>query len=246
MGKARSAFAFLFGMGFAIMLARDTANDFSARHRRRMLALLAIGIVNQCLLFWGDILVTYALLGLLLPLTLGWSNRQVLRAGIALVLVPPLLQGLVVLTLGGAVPPLVPMDRAADATAGLAAVTAPAYVDYVAYIALDTVREHLNQTPHILVYETGLLGLFLLGAWAVRVGIPFDVPGHRVLLRRVAGIGIPLGLVCVPMGRCWQRRPRRSWHRPSLRSARWPCWRYGSNAGQRDFRHCWRRWGDCR
>ena len=65
-GKARAAFAFLFGMGFGILLERAQRRraDFHPMFVRRMIALFAFGVINQIFFFFGDILANYALLGL--------------------------------------------------------------------------------------------------------------------------------------------------------------------------------------
>jgi uncharacterized protein len=47
----------------------------------------------------------------------------------------------------------------------------------------------------MLVYAPAVLGLFLLGAWSGRRPLALDVAAHQPLLRRVAWIGIPVGLL---------------------------------------------------
>jgi uncharacterized protein len=195
-GKARSAFAFLFGAGFAILMMRAQAKgaDFRAFYTRRMLALLGFGLVNQVFLFWGDILVSYALLGFALMTFAKWSDAAQVKAGLALVLVPPLLHGLAELILGHPIPGIVqaPADAAAR---GLAAMTSPDYLDAVAWnIHLGTTR-HATDTVHMAVYDLGVLGLFLLGAWSVRTGLLLDPLRHRPLLRRIACWCLPIGLL---------------------------------------------------
>jgi uncharacterized protein len=66
-GKFFSIFAFLFGLSFAIQLANATRKGagFSGRFAWRLIVLLLIGAVHQ-VFFSGDILMLYALLGLLL------------------------------------------------------------------------------------------------------------------------------------------------------------------------------------
>ncbi|GAB3142070.1 hypothetical protein GCM10027290_15660 [Micromonospora sonneratiae] len=81
-------FSLLFGIGFSLLL--DSAAHRVARPRlvllRRLLALLAIGLVH--LLLWpGEILTKYALVGLLVLLPSTWLPRWAV-AGIAAVLVP--------------------------------------------------------------------------------------------------------------------------------------------------------------
>lgn len=65
--KAYLLFALLFGYGIGMQTrdrGRERIASARARHRRRMGVLAAIGVAHATLLFSGDILVTYALLGL--------------------------------------------------------------------------------------------------------------------------------------------------------------------------------------
>jgi uncharacterized protein len=74
-------FAFLFGVGFAMQLARG--RGFLAR---RLGVLLVIGLADAVFLWWGDILVLYALLGFPLLLLRRASDR-VLTASLAVALI---------------------------------------------------------------------------------------------------------------------------------------------------------------
>ncbi|MFE3827228.1 DUF418 domain-containing protein [Streptomyces sp. NPDC059092] len=73
-------FSFLFGYSFTLLLNSAAARGLSFRPRflRRLGGLFLIGVANAVLLFHGDILVTYALLGLLLFLVRGISPRRAL------------------------------------------------------------------------------------------------------------------------------------------------------------------------
>jgi len=64
-GKFFLLFSFLFGYSLAYVL-RDDRPDGRARFRRRLLILAAFGIAHALLLFAGDILLTYAVLGVVL------------------------------------------------------------------------------------------------------------------------------------------------------------------------------------
>ena len=68
--KSYSLFSLLFGLGFAIQMERAEARgqDFVPFFRRRCLILFLIGVANAVLLFEGDILTLYAILGLALLL----------------------------------------------------------------------------------------------------------------------------------------------------------------------------------
>lgn len=196
-GKARSCFAFLFGAGFAILMLKSETRggSFPAFYARRMLALLGFGLVNQIFLFWGDILVTYAILGLLLIFARHWTRDTLLRAGLALVLLPPLAAAAFELFAGAPIPNLIQSSPPAETAASLAAYASPSYADAVARNIAIGLREHGVATGPMLVYDLGVLGLFLLGAYAVRSGLLTDPQAHRRTLRRLAALALPLGLV---------------------------------------------------
>lgn len=63
--KFYTLFSFLFGLGFAVQIARAEARgvDIASTYVRRLGVLAAIGAVHAFLVWWGDILLTYALLG---------------------------------------------------------------------------------------------------------------------------------------------------------------------------------------
>ena len=67
-GKFITIFAFLFGVGFAVQLSRAEArgSKFGGFYSRRLLVLALIGLVHGLLIWWGDILLPYALTGFLL------------------------------------------------------------------------------------------------------------------------------------------------------------------------------------
>jgi len=197
LGKARSCFAFLFGAGFAILMMRAEARGTGFRnfYARRMAILLLFGLVNQVFLFWGDILVTYALLGFALMLVRHWSNAAMLKAGLALVLAPPLLAGLIEAMIGHPIPNLLELARAAESARALAAYTSPSYLDAVGQNVWEGATRHAAGTAHMAIYDLSVFGLFLLGAWSVRSGLLTDPQRHRALLRRIVKWSLPAGLL---------------------------------------------------
>ena len=91
-GKFYSIFSLLFGWGIALQFKRAAANNVNALPtvRRRLLFMLLLGAMH--LLIWtGDIVFFYALLGfILLPLR-KFSNKTLLITGCILILSPILL-----------------------------------------------------------------------------------------------------------------------------------------------------------
>lgn len=95
-GKFYGIFSILFGVGFALQAQRFTEAEvnFRAFWFRRMLVLCCIGLMHMYLVWNGDILTLYSLLGMLLPFFLHRSDRTLLR-WIAVLLFVPLLIHLV-------------------------------------------------------------------------------------------------------------------------------------------------------
>jgi len=82
--------SFLFGLGFSIQLGRMAASaaDFLSVYRRRLMALLLIGLVHGLLVWPGDILTTYALMGFLLLPFRACSQKAILAFAIIFLLLP--------------------------------------------------------------------------------------------------------------------------------------------------------------
>src|SRR5512133_751547 len=93
-GKFVTIFAFLFGVGTAQQWRRIEASGQSAGvlHLRRMLFLLAAGLLHATLLRNGDILAPYAILGLMLFAARHWPIRRIVIAIVVLNFLPYVVQ----------------------------------------------------------------------------------------------------------------------------------------------------------
>ena len=195
-GKARAAFALLFGIGFGLMMERMTTrgHPFGGFYLRRMAVLLAIGLCNLAFLFFGDILILYAVAGMILLLFRRLADRTLLTLGLALILVPSLVVGAVELATGAPVPNLGGGDPDT-----VFQVLRPAYEGhrFTAYAAANLryyLAHYWLETSYAVVYDLGVLGLFLTGVWVARRRVLVDVERWRPLLRRVAWTCLPVGL----------------------------------------------------
>ncbi|MFD8525537.1 DUF418 domain-containing protein [Streptomyces capillispiralis] len=199
-------FSFVFGYSFALTLPRGHA---PARHGRRLVALFALGAVHAVVLFPGDILTTYAVLGVVLILVRSVSARTLLRvAGGLLVLFVGLLLaiGLWSLALG----PWTAADIAA-VEAGERAL-AGRYQQGPAQTILENARMSGVYVVGGLLAAPDILFAMLCGLVAGRRGLAEQVARQPALQRRavltgLAG-GLPLALfaaVCThgPLGREW-------------------------------------------
>jgi hypothetical protein len=83
-GKFYSLFSLRFGIGFAVFLKRAQARgaDTVALFRRRLAGLLLIGLAHTTLIWFGDILTPYALLGFALIPFRRWSDGALLSAAV--------------------------------------------------------------------------------------------------------------------------------------------------------------------
>jgi len=91
--KAQTLLTFLFGFGFANQLLRANARHepIIGVYWRRIAALLAFGIAHVTLLWWGDVLWTYAVTAPFLLLFLRVPNRVRVIVAIVLSLVPAMI-----------------------------------------------------------------------------------------------------------------------------------------------------------
>jgi uncharacterized protein len=91
--KFLTLFALLFGAGIILMTQRRAAagRQTAGLHFRRMLVLLAIGFAHAYLIWYGDILVTYALCGLIAFLFHKRSARTLIPLGLLLIAIPTLI-----------------------------------------------------------------------------------------------------------------------------------------------------------
>lgn len=89
-GKFYSLFSLLFGLGFTLMMTRSQERGvrFVSLHLRRLLILLFFGLVHGLLIWVGDILVYYALLGVVLILFRNTGPKWLLRWVFIFLLLP--------------------------------------------------------------------------------------------------------------------------------------------------------------
>jgi len=101
--KFITVFSALFGAGIVLFIESKQRKGHSAMrlHYRRIGWLIGIGLAHAYLLWYGDILVSYGICGLLLAFAHDWSPRELAGAGLALLLVVPVLDLSAWLAMGG-------------------------------------------------------------------------------------------------------------------------------------------------
>ena len=199
-GKFYSIFSLLFGIGFAIQLARlEQRGEGVPRYLRRLFVLFLIGLSHLYLLWLGDIVALYATLGAVLLLFRRASDRALLRWAVALWIIPIAWSALIHFAVLDFAQPFyrtgVAMIEAAgvDASRGpLPMLEAPAFLPHL--------RAHPGEVMlriGDLVYQmrfTKVLAMFLVGLWIGRHALYANLGQHRALLGRVAVVGLSIGL----------------------------------------------------
>jgi uncharacterized protein len=193
-GKFYSLFSLLFGIGFGVQLSRGGA-EAVPRFKRRLRVLLGIGAIHAFLIWAGDILLVYALLGFTMPWFARKADRALLRWVVGLLAVPTVLY---VVALGAwalagphaaptgdvGLPPKIltlfeAMGRGGikDWIVGNLAFVAIRWADLIVTVRFPKV-----------------LGMFVLGLWTVRARIALSPSAHRATLVRWSLLGWSIGL----------------------------------------------------
>lgn len=163
-GKFFLLFSFIFGWGFGVQIisANRQGKNYVPAYLRRLAGLALFGVLHALLVFSGDILLLYALLGLLLLPLAHLSPRALIRLAVAILPVAALcLFGLgLILGLEGA---------GATGQSGLAGTFA------------EATRQRLADWPDVFFFVALFsgplaLGAFVLGLAAARTS--FLTPGH--------------------------------------------------------------------
>jgi uncharacterized protein len=204
-GKFYPIFALLFGLG---LFLADRAGGRPLRlAARRLLLLLGIGLLHLTLVWWGDILVVYAVLGLLVLPCLRWPPRRLLLTALALLVLVPALTPLMALldhlgvpAAGRAVLPglglALPTPEAAAATYAhgtFQEMLRQRYLDYLSdFTPFAAGQVTLGLLAGYVTYYAQLLGLLLLGIWAGQLGLHRRLVEDRSWTRRALWVLAPL------------------------------------------------------
>ena len=197
--RAYPVFAVMFGYGLVQLARRQEAAGVSRQRVRQLLLkrnawLIVFGFVHACLLYYGDFLGAYGLIGVIATLTLLYRSDRVLNIvvwlwGICLLEVFVLLVvGVYRFSHSSGVPVGVPMQMVDSLLA----------TDYLSSL-LARLREWPLHTASVLP----AILISWLGMWAARRRLLEDAPIHQTMLRWIAVIGLsiawigglPLGLV---------------------------------------------------
>ncbi|CAM3213801.1 DUF418 domain-containing protein [Corallococcus sp. ZKHCc1 1396] len=202
-GKFITLFSFLFGLGFAVQMDRAEARGTSITpvYVRRLGVMLVMGLAHLFLIWYGDILSTYAVLGFGLLLFRGRSNRTLLISALLFALGGSVVS-VVILKLpqlladtpeaSAAIVKAANENSAAIKARTLTAFTHGSWLDATKATSFFFFRDYL---PLLLAITLSTFGRFLLGLLAGKHRIFHDVPQHLWLFRRLLGWGLVAGVI---------------------------------------------------
>jgi uncharacterized protein len=204
-GKFYALFSMLFGLGLTLQMDRieGRGGRFVPLYARRLLVLLAIGLVHAFLIWMGDILILYALLGFLLILFRKAKPRTLLIWVVLLIALPLLFNAAVtgLVSWASTVPEAAPQIEQSFAQAEASFVTdleraAQVYGngDFAA-ITDQRVRDYLSMgMAGFTVMGFNVMAMFLLGVYFGKRGIFKNLEEHRGLFRKLLLWGLLIGL----------------------------------------------------
>ena len=204
-GKFYAIFSLLFGIGFSLIFFQKESGGRLSLFYRRLFFLLIIGLVHALLIWEGDILVFYALVGALLPLFRNMAPRKLILVAGLLMISPMLFDGIKVATSGRFTPGKT-FETLAFANDDQSGITGKNYYRWVldndsyanltqwnrsGFYYLWYLRIESNRIPKVLA-------MFILGlaVGKLRIFERFDEYRRRLFKLMIGGliIGIPAAL----------------------------------------------------
>jgi uncharacterized protein len=197
-GKFYTLFSLLFGIGFSIIISKKGGNGGGLFYRR-MIFLFLIGLFHLLFLWAGDILILYALLGLLLPLFGKVSNKKLLRYSGILLLFPIVIDTFIVLSGYHIAAPAINTSvyfqqkvGITDDNFGIWLLEADTYSDVLKFNLQGSFIRIQEFIEGNRVFK--VLGLFLLGLYIGRNRIYADLEDNISLLKNIRFYGFLIAL----------------------------------------------------
>ncbi len=226
-------FSFLFGFGFAMQFLRDSLQgvSFIPLYVRRLLTLVLIGLVLAYLIWTGDIVALYGVLGFFLLPFRNVNLRAVLAIALAFYFLPQIRWE-------------VALIRNSNGPASMGVASS---IDTAEVMAQEEARRQAENSVHAYGHGTWremtvqratdysfyikhnqaltVFPLFLLGLYAGRCGLFSDIPKHLSAFRFVAASSLAAALLSVLSLRMLYLQGIPDWTR-LLRPVLYAIWRH--------------------
>lgn len=205
-GKFYTIFSLLFGIGFSIILQNITRRGGRVLplFMRRMLLLALMGLAHLLFIWSGDILLLYALMGMMLASFRNLADRTLFICALAFLLLPIGIDAACEYADLHPAAFFVQLQQQACAHSGITAENFATWLrdadsysgmfDFLIQGAAVRAQEFIDGNRYFKV-----LGLFLLGFLIGRHRLYARLAEHRRALRRITLIGGGLGLMLAPL-----------------------------------------------
>jgi uncharacterized protein len=213
-GKFNSIFSFLFGLGFTIQLTRasERGQNVDSVYLRRIGILFAMGVAHALLIWNGDVLHMYALLGLVLLAIRRISDRTVFAIILVALLLPGMRSAYSAITQEPWPIPRESMPARYEEETRVFQTGTYAEQVGLRYRQLAEAYGFITQFRGPVMFYPALLLTMLFGFYVGRRRIIQDLPQHTALIKRVmlwcfivgfvaAAGGASLFLMMEPTGR---------------------------------------------
>ncbi len=204
-GKFYTLFSLLFGIGFSIILVRNEQrgiNPLKIFYRRLFLKLF-LGVDHLLLLWEGDILALYALIGFLLPLFRKCQDRTLLLWALVLILSPIWIDVIRLLLHWNPGDGLLAIGQALDKKNGIPSFESSENAYYLTK-ATSGYAEILKWCQSAIFYRyeyildsnrmLKVLGIFLIGFYVGRKQIFNRLEEYQPLLKKIQRWGFIIGI----------------------------------------------------
>lgn len=189
-------FSFLFGLGFYIFLSRaeKKTQSTAALFLRRIALLLVFGLLHGILLWYGDILWTYAVTGLFLLLFYKFKPKVNLIIAVGLLSLTTII--VLLSSIGTYMMNIAATNTGMQSETFMFSLNMTETILHGSYgdiVGMNATILGLSAAGAIFVIPN-VLAMFLLGLYAGQKGYFNNLSGHKQLLRKTAVIGIGIGL----------------------------------------------------
>ncbi len=203
-GKFYVLFSLLFGIGFHYFMrkAEEAGAGIITLFRRRLLILLLIGALHVILLWYGDILVIYALFGFIMTWFRNKSDRFLLIWAIVFLLIPLAFTGLLygAVNMAKGIP-----EVASELEAGFReseqqfmALADRAMHVYSSGSFSEIILMRLTEYSYVLggifTFFPTILSMFLLGVFAARKGYLENVSEYLPFFKKLCIVSLPFAI----------------------------------------------------
>lgn len=197
-------FSMLFGYGFYLFLKKPADNpSLNIKvYLWRLILLIIFGVTHVFLLWPGDILIWYGLLGLLLVLFRKVSDCGLLKWAIGILLIPPFITALAVLMIQLAM--TVPeaageVEKAlAEQESNMVILIGKALDIYSEGSFIEIFKMRLQEygilLPAVFFFYPNVLAMFLIGQYAARKRYLTNIEKHKPFFKKLLKYGLLAGL----------------------------------------------------